>query len=171
MAPHSSTLFFKKKKLYNILLVLPNIEMNPQQVYMCSPSWTLLPPEPSSLLQYSCLENPMDGGAWQAAAHAVTKSRTQLSDLLSLFTFIHWRRKWQPTPVFLPGEPQGRRSLVGCRLRGRTESEQQQTRKKLTAKSTPLTSMSLLKDSTWIAKSEQSQMNCRTEIWPKTPVQ
>ena len=37
---------------------------------------------------------------------------------LSLFTFMHWRRKWQPTPVFLPGESQGRGSLVGCRLRG-----------------------------------------------------
>ena len=37
---------------------------------------------------------------------------------LSLFTFIHWRRKWQPTPVFLPGESQGRGSLVGCRLMG-----------------------------------------------------
>ena len=42
---------------------------------------------------------------------------------LSLFTFMHWRRKWQPTPVFLPGESQGRGSLVGCRLWGRTESE------------------------------------------------
>ena len=39
---------------------------------------------------------------------------------LSLFTFMHWRRKWQPTPVFLPGEPQGRGSLVGCRLWGHT---------------------------------------------------
>ena len=35
---------------------------------------------------------------------------------LSLFTFTHWRRQWQPTPVFLPGESQGRGSLVGCRL-------------------------------------------------------
>ena len=43
--------------------------------------------------------------------------------LLSLFTFMHWRRKWQPTPVFLPGESQGWRSLVGCRLWGRTESD------------------------------------------------
>ena len=42
---------------------------------------------------------------------------------LSLFTFLHWRRKWQPTPVFLPGESQGRGSLVGCCLRGRTESD------------------------------------------------
>ena len=42
---------------------------------------------------------------------------------LSVFTFMHWRRKWQPTPVFLPGESQGRGSLVGCRLWGRTESD------------------------------------------------
>ena len=35
---------------------------------------------------------------------------------LSLFTFMHWRRKWQPTPVFLPGESQGWGSLMGCRL-------------------------------------------------------
>ena len=42
---------------------------------------------------------------------------------LWLFTFMHWRRKWQPTPVFLPGESQGRGSLVGCRLWGRTESD------------------------------------------------
>ena len=41
----------------------------------------------------------------------------------SLFTFLHWRRKWQPTPVFVPGESQGWGSLVGCRLWGRTESD------------------------------------------------
>ena len=38
----------------------------------------------------------------------------------SLFTFMHWRRKWQSTPMFLPGESQGQGSLVGCRLWGRT---------------------------------------------------
>ena len=42
---------------------------------------------------------------------------------LSLFTFMHWRRKWQPTPVFLPGESQGRGSLVGCCLWGHAESD------------------------------------------------
>ena len=42
---------------------------------------------------------------------------------LSLFTFMRWRRKWQPTPVFLPGESQGRGSLVGFRLCGYTESD------------------------------------------------
>ena len=34
---------------------------------------------------------------------------------LSLFPFMHWRRKWEPTPEFLLGESQGRGSLVGCR--------------------------------------------------------
>ena len=42
---------------------------------------------------------------------------------LSLFTFMHWRRKWPPTPVFLPGESQGWGSLVDCRLWGCTESD------------------------------------------------
>ena len=42
---------------------------------------------------------------------------------LSLFTLMRWRRKWQPTPVFLPGESQGLGSLVGCCLWGRTESD------------------------------------------------
>ena len=74
-------------------------------------------------LQYSCLENPRDGGAWKAAVHAVAKSRTRLSDFPFTFTFMHWRRKWQATSVFLPGESQGRGSLVGCRLWGRTESD------------------------------------------------
>ena len=167
-------------------------------------------------LQYSCLENPRDGGAWWAAISGVVQSRTRLKQLssssssfsfrylklassiiifkqsnsfsfsmlvrkvcttwkyycflailnhfnlfqtyhdtnklyhtliprveepgrlqsmgllgvrhnwvisLSLFTFIHWKRKWQPTPVFLPGESQGWRSLVGCHPWGCTESD------------------------------------------------
>ena len=46
---------------------------------------------------------------------------------LSIFTFMHWRRKWQPTPVFLPGESQGQQGLVGCHLWGRTESDTTKT--------------------------------------------
>ena len=69
-------------------------------------------------LQYSCLENPMDGGAWKAAVHGVAEGRTRLSN----FTFTHWRRKWQPTPEFLPGEFQGQGSLVAA-LWGHTESD------------------------------------------------
>ena len=48
-----------------------------------------------------------------------SQSQTRLNDFI--FTFMHWRRKWQPTPVFLPGESQGWGSLVGFRLWGRTE--------------------------------------------------
>ena len=42
---------------------------------------------------------------------------------LSLFTFMRWRMKWHPTPVFLPGKSQGQGSLVGCGLWGCTESD------------------------------------------------
>ena len=63
----------------------------------------------------------MDRGAGWAAVHGVAIPRARLSDFT--FTFMHWRRKWQPTPVFLPGGSQGRRSLVGCHLWGRTESD------------------------------------------------
>ena len=42
---------------------------------------------------------------------------------LTVAQTMNWRRKWQPTPVFLPGESQGRGSLVGCRLWGRTGSD------------------------------------------------
>ena len=41
----------------------------------------------STLLQYSCLKNPMDGGAWWAAVHGVAKSRTRLSDFTFTFHF------------------------------------------------------------------------------------
>ena len=74
-------------------------------------------------LQYSCLENPMDGGVWKAAVHGVAKSRTRLRDFTFTFHFRALEKEWQPTPVFLPGESQGRGSLVGCRLWGRTESD------------------------------------------------
>ena len=59
----------------------------------------------------------MDGGAWWAAVHGVAESWTRLSD----FTFTLWRRKWQPTPGFLPRESHGRRGLVGCGLWGYKE--------------------------------------------------
>ena len=58
---------------------------------------------------------------WWAAVHGVAKSRTRLSDFT--FTFMRWKRKWQPIPVFLPGESHGQRSLVGCRLWGCTKSD------------------------------------------------
>ena len=74
-------------------------------------------------LQPFCLENPMDGGAWWAAVHGVEKSRTRLSDFTFIFHFHALEKEMATSPVFLPGESQGERSLVGCRLWGRTESD------------------------------------------------
>ena len=65
----------------------------------------------------------MDGGAWWATVHGVAKSRTRLSDFTFIFHSHALGRKWQPTPVVLPGESQGRGSLVGCCLWGCTESD------------------------------------------------
>ena len=65
----------------------------------------------------------MDEGAWQAAVHGVAKSQTRLSDFPFTFHFHALEKEMQPTPVFLPGESQGRGSLVGCHLWGRTESD------------------------------------------------
>ena len=72
-------------------------------------------------LQYSCLENPWteEPGGLQSVVSLRVGHDWAIS--LSLFSFMHWRRKWQATLVFLPGESQGRGCLVGYRLRGRTE--------------------------------------------------
>ena len=74
-------------------------------------------------LQYSCLENPVDGGAWWAAVHGVAKSWTRLSDFTFTFHFHALEKEMATHSMFLPGESQGRGSLVGCRLWGRTESD------------------------------------------------
>ena len=72
-------------------------------------------------LQYSCLENPMEEEPGGLQSMGSLRVRHDWATSLLLFTFMHWRRKWQPTPVFLPGESQGQRSLVGCHLWGCTE--------------------------------------------------
>ena len=74
-----------------------------------------------TLLQYSCLENPMDRGAWWAAVHKGAKSRIRLSDLTFTFHFQALEKEMAIHSSFLRGESQGRGSLVGCRLWGRTE--------------------------------------------------
>ena len=65
----------------------------------------------------------MDRGVWWAAVHGAAKSQTQLSDFTFSFHFHTLEKEMAPTPVFLPGESQGQRSLVGFRLWGRTESD------------------------------------------------
>ena len=67
-------------------------------------------------LQYSCLENPWTEEPGRLQSMGLLGVGHDWATSLSLFTFMHWRRKWQPIPVFLPGESQGWVSLVGCRL-------------------------------------------------------
>ena len=67
-------------------------------------------------LQYSCLENPMDGGAWWASVHGVANSQTRLSDFTFTFHFHTLEKE-------MAAQSQGRGSLVGCRLWGLTESD------------------------------------------------
>ena len=69
---------------------------------------------------------------------------------LSLFTLMHWRRKWQSTPIFLPGESQGLGSLMGCRLWGHTELD-----------TTEVTQQQ--------QQQQQQQQSVKTEILIKTP--
>ena len=75
-------------------------------------------------LQYSCLENPMDRGAWQAAVHGVVKSWTGLSNFTITFHF-HALEKEMAThsSVFAWRIPRTGEGLVGCCLRGCTESD------------------------------------------------
>ena len=77
-------------KLYNIVLVLPNIKMNPPQVYMCSTSWTLLFEQGNELNWFSCQ---------QAIFLGCRQCRRPRVDFL--VEKIFWRWKWLPTPEFL----------------------------------------------------------------------
>ena len=74
-------------------------------------------------LQYSCLENPMDGGAWEAAVHGVTRSWTRLSDFTFTFHSHALEKEMATHSSVLAWRIPGTGSLVGCRLWGRTESD------------------------------------------------
>ena len=74
-------------------------------------------------LHYSCLENPMGGGAWWAAVHGVARSRTRLSDFTLTFHFHALEREMATHSSVLAWRIPGTGSLVGCRLWGRTESD------------------------------------------------
>ena len=74
-------------------------------------------------LQYSCLENPMDGGAWWAAVHGVAKSQTQLSDFTFTVHFHALEKEMATHSSVLAWRTPGTGSLVGCCLWGRTGSD------------------------------------------------
>ena len=73
--------------------------------------------------QYSCLENPMEGGAWQAAVHGVTKSQTRLSNFTFTFHFQALEKEMATHSSVLAWRIQWTEELLGCRLWGRTESD------------------------------------------------
>ena len=88
---------------------------------------------PSSTLAWTIPWTEEPGRLWSMGSLRVGQDG---ATSLSLFTFMHWRRKWKPTPVLFPGESQGRGSLVDCCLWGHTESDtteatQQQQQQKL----------------------------------------
>ena len=74
-------------------------------------------------LQYSCLENPMDGGAWKATAHGVTEGWTRLSNFTFTFHFHALEKEMATHSRLLAWRIPGTGSLVGCRLWGHTESD------------------------------------------------
>ena len=75
-------------------------------------------------LQYSCLENPMDGRAWGAAVHGVARSRTQLSDFTFPFSLsCIGEGNNNPLQCSCLENPRDGRALMGCRLWGRIESD------------------------------------------------
>ena len=67
-------------------------------------------------LQYTCLENPMDRGAWKAAVHGVAKSRTRLSDFTFTFHFHALEKEMATHSSVLAWRIPGTGSLVGCHL-------------------------------------------------------
>ena len=74
-------------------------------------------------LQYSCLENPMDGGAWQAAVHGITEGRTRLSDFTFTFHFHALEKEMATHSRVLAWRIPGTGEPDGCRLWGHTESD------------------------------------------------
>ena len=122
--------FYKLRKLLSILLSWENrlhnkvysIIFNYLSLSKGFPSGSVekaMAPHSSTLAwKIPWTEEP---GRWQSMGLLIVGHNGPTS--LSLFTFLHWRRTWQPTPVFLPGESQGRGSLVCCHLLGCTESD------------------------------------------------
>ena len=76
-----------------------------------------------SPLQYSCLENPMGGGAWQAVVHGVAERRTRVSHFTFTFHFHALEKEMAAHSSVLAWRIPGTGGLVGCRLWGRTESD------------------------------------------------
>ena len=112
-----------KEKGWNPPLISPCIptqlfSQSPPQSILLNPQQAMAPHSSTLAWKITWMEEP---GGLQSMG--LLRVGHDWATSLSLFTFRYWRRKWQPTPVFLPEESQGQGSLVGCRLWGCTESD------------------------------------------------
>ena len=96
---------------------IPKPQRVKEKQLTCTTFYDMLSP-----LQYSCLENPMDGGAWWAAVHGVAKSQTQLSNFTFTLHFHALEKEMATHSSVLAWRIPGQGSLVGCCLWGLTES-------------------------------------------------
>ena len=101
------------------------VQMAPREflIYTCRCSHGKYSVVDGTPLQYSCLENPMDGGAWWAAVHGVSKSWTRLSDFTFTFHFHALEEEMATHSSVLAWRIPGTGEPGGCRLWGRTESD------------------------------------------------
>ena len=121
-------------------------------------------------LQYSCLENPWTEEPGRLQSMGSLGVRHDWATSLSLFTFMHWRRKWQPTPVFLPGASQGRGAWWAS-VYGVTQSRTQL--KRLSSSSTnqknlilSLNCIQRVKSTGWLGWPKGSFENYEHTFWP-----
>ena len=116
--PSTSTVGIIRGKYYMTIKV-PRVMYT--YIHICIHIYTYIGEGNSTPLQYSCLKNPWMEKPGRLQPMGLLRIGHDWATSLSLFTFMHWRKKWQPTPVFLPGESQEWGSLVGCCLWGHTE--------------------------------------------------
>ena len=119
-------LLFRWGILHRLLLVVGWCCVLYSSGFLCVSSHYLIPPREKAMAPHSSIlawKIPWTEEPDRLQSMGSLRVRHDRVTSLSLFTFMHWRRKWQPTPVFLPGESQGRGSLVGCHLWGCTESD------------------------------------------------
>ena len=113
----------KKIKSVTVSIVSPSIcheVMGPDAMILLF--WMLSFKPTFSLSSFTFIKRLFSSSSL-SAIRVVSRVGHDWATSLSLFTFTHWRRKWQPTPGFLPGESQGRGSLVGFCLWGCAESD------------------------------------------------
>ena len=112
-----------RRQLHPTPVLLPGKSHGWRSLVGCSPWGHALEKEIATHSSTLAWEIPWAEEPGRLQSMGSLRVRHDWATSLSLFTFLHWRRKWQPAPVFLPGESQGQRSLVDCSLWGRTESD------------------------------------------------